>query len=370
MILSKKVRLYPTKEQEKKFREFSGTSRYVYNYCLSKKEEYYKKGVNLSSKDLRHFIVCQRDKNTWLKEVPEAVTKKAIEDLDIAYKNFFKGKSEKPKKHKKKYNRLSFYQRTDTIRVINNKRIKLTGIKDLVKCNYVELPTKVYNPRITYDGKYWYINFGYDISTYNESLTDEVLGIDLGIKNTAILSNGNIYPNINKTERVQRIEKHIKKLKRKISHKYESNKVGKKYIKTNNIKKLERKEALLERQLTNIRNTYNHYITSEIVKTKPSKIVIEDLDIQGLMRDKSMSKAIQEQKWYDIRTKLEYKSQLHGIELVIANRYYASSKRCSCCGKKKKFLSLSERTYYCDKCGLILDRDYNASLNLRQYGIA
>lgn len=374
MILGKRIRLYPTEEQEKKFRQFGGAARYAYNFGLAKKEEYYVKGIILNAKYLRHFLVKQRETNLWLKTIPEAVTKKAISELVTAYDSFFNGKARKPKKHKKKTNFYSFYQRSDNLHLKEDKKedkiihnyVKITGIKDYVKCKPIEkLPKPVYNPRVKYDGKYWYLTYSYDVEPQKQQLTDEVIGIDLGIRNTAILSNGVVYSNINKTEKVKRIETHIKQLQRKISHKY----LLSNNVKTNNIIKLEKKVALLYRRLSNIRNNYNHFITSEIVKTKPSKIVIEDLDIKGLMKDKSKSKAIQSQKWYDIREKLTYKCEKNGIHLIVADRRYASSKLCSCCGNKKKVLRLDERVYTCEKCGMSMDRDYNASLNLRKYGI-
>lgn len=374
MILGKRVRLYPTEEQEQKFRQFGGAARYAYNFGLTKKQEYYEKGVTLNAKDIRHLLVSQREDNHWLKDIPEAVTKKAIDDLVAAYDKYFKGKSGKPKKHKKKNNFCSFYQRSDGLHLKEDKKdkkiihnyIKITGIKKYVKCNPIdELPKHIYNTRVKYDGKYWYLTYSYDVEPQKQQLTNEIIGIDLGLKNTAILSNRIEYSNINKTERVKRIEKHIQDLQRKISHKY----LVSKNVKTKNIIKLEKKVSLLYRRLSNIRDNYNHYITSEIVKTKPSKIVIEDLDIKGMMKDKSKSKAIQSQKWYDLRKKLTYKCEKNGIQLVVADKRYASSKLCSFCGHKKKVLGLDERVYKCEKCGKSIDRDYNAALNLRNYGI-
>lgn len=374
MILGTKIRLYPTEEQEKQFRQFGGAAGYAYNFGLSKKEEYYKNGVTLNAKDLRHLLVEQREDNPWLNDIPEAITKKAIDDLVQAYAKYFKGKADKPKKHKKKNNFYSFYQRSDGLHLKEDKEedniihnyVKITGIKDYVKCNSIDkLPKSIYNPRMKYDGKYWYLTYSYDVEPQKQQLTEEVIGIDLGLKNTAILSNGIVYSNINKTETVKRIEKHIKQLQRKISHKY----LLSNNVKTKNIIKLEKKVSLLYRRLSNIRDNYNHYITSEIVKTKPSKIVIEDLDIKGMMRDKSKSKAIQNQKWYDLREKLTYKCEKNGIQLVVADKRYASSKLCSCCGNKKRVLRLDERVYKCEKCGKSIDRDYNAALNLRKYGI-
>lgn len=222
------------------------------------------------------------------------------------------------------------------------------------------------NPRISFDGKYWYLSFSYEIEPLKEDLTDEVIGIDLGIKELATCSNGVVYQNINKNSNIQKLEARKCRLQRQISRMYEKNKQGIRYIKTNNIIKLERKIRLIDRRLSNIRKTYIHQVTMEIVKTKPSCIVMEDLSISGMMRNKYLAKSIQNQLWYFFRQCIEYKSKFYGgIEFKLAKRNYPSSKKCSKCGHIKKFLSLSERTYICECCNNVIDRDLNASLNLK-----
>lgn len=192
--------------------------------------------------------------------------------------------------------------------------------------------------------------------------------MDLGIKNLAICSNGMTYKNINKTNKVKKIEKRKRRLQRSISRRYEKNKKGKSYCKTSNIIKREKELLKVIKRLTNIRQNYLHQITSEIVKRKPSFICIEDLNVKGMMKNKHLSKVIQQQKFYEFKRQIEYKSKLYNIVLIIADRFYPSSKICSCCGNIKKDLKLKDRTHKCNICNLVIDRDYNASLNLKKYG--
>jgi len=202
-------------------------------------------------------------------------------------------------------------------------------------------------------------------------LTDESIGIDVGIKDFAICSNGMIFKNINKTPLVKKLEKRLRRLQRKISRKYELNKEGRKFVKTSNIikleKKLEKQIRLLHRKLSNIRNNHLHQATTKIVKTKPSRVVMETLNIKGMMKNKHLSKAIAQQGLYEFKRQIQYKCEFYGIKFIEADKWYPSSKTCSECGHVKTKLSLSERTYICEECGAIIDRDFNASINLSRY---
>ena len=191
----------------------------------------------------------------------------------------------------------------------------------------------------------------------------------MGLKDLAICSNGTIYKNINKSYVVRKIEKKLKRLQRQVSRKYELNRVGKEYIKTNNIIKLEKQIKYVHRRLANIRNNYLHQTTISIVKTKPYRVVIEDLNVKGMMKNKHLSDAIRKQCFYEFKRQLEYKCKFRGIELVIADRFYPSSKTCSQCGEIKTDLKLKDRIYKCS-CGLTIDRDLNASINLSHYKLA
>ncbi|MGM0216814.1 RNA-guided endonuclease InsQ/TnpB family protein [Enterococcus sp. AZ109] len=200
-----------------------------------------------------------------------------------------------------------------------------------------------------------------------QHLTGETLGIDLGIKDLAIVSNGKVYKNINKTGKVKKIEKRLRRLQRKVSRKYEMNKEGIRFAKTSNIYKLEKEIRHTHRRLANIRQNHLHQTTTEIVKTKPSRIVVETLNVKGMMKNKHLAKSVAQQKIYEFKRQLQYKCEGYGIELVEADKFYPSSKLCHECGHKKVDLRLSDRTYHCDKCGYTADRDHNASLNLASY---
>ena len=245
-----------------------------------------------------------------------------------------------------------------------------------VKTNeQLPMNVKYTNPRISYDNKYWYISVGIEQEEIQEELTDVSLGIDLGLKELAICSNGKVFKNINKTYVVRKIEKRLKRLQKQVSRKYELNKIKKggenrcQFVKSNNIIKLEKQIQQTHRRLANIRNNYLHQTTTSIVKTKPYRIVIEDLAVSNMMKNKHLSDSIRKQGFYEFKRQLEYKCKLRGIELVVADRFYPSSKTCSQCGEIKKDLKLKDRVYKCN-CGLNIDRDLNASINLSKYKLA
>lgn len=224
------------------------------------------------------------------------------------------------------------------------------------------------NPRFTFDGLHWWVSVGIEYEDNRHLLSStEGIGIDLGVKDLAICSDGNTYKNINKTQKVKQLEKKKRRLQRSISRKYEKNKKKGKYCKTNNIIKCEKELLKVSKRLTNIRQNYTHQITSEIVKRKPSFICLEDLNVSGMMKNRHLSKAVQQQNLYEFRRQIEYKSVWNDIEVVAADRWFPSSKLCSRCGTVKKDLKLSDRIYKCD-CGNIVDRDFQAALNLKNYG--
>ena len=367
MIKPKKVRLYPTKEQEQKLWQSVGTARFVYNWTLARQEENYKAGGKfISDNNLRKEITqLKKAELSWLNEVSNNVAKQAVKDACNAYKNFFKGLAKSPRFKSKKSGKKSFYNDTDKLKV-KPKEVLIEKVGWIKTAEQIPIGVKYTNPRVSYDNKYWYLSVGVEQEDIQEELTDVSLGIDLGIKDLAICSDGTVYKNINKTYSVRQIEKRLKRLQRQISRKYEQNKQGKEYVKTKNILKLEKKIQLIHRKLANIRNNYLHQTTTSIVKTKPYRIVIEDLNVKGMMKNKHLSDAVRKQGFYEFRRQLEYKCQSKGIALVIADRFYPSSKKCSCCGSIKKDLKLSDRLYKCS-CGLEIDRDLNASLNLASY---
>lgn len=223
---------------------------------------------------------------------------------------------------------------------------------------------------MSFNGRCWVLTFGLEIENEIQQLTNEVLGIDLGIKYLAVCSNGVVYKNINKDIAVKKLEKRLKRLQRKVSRKYELNKKGgNRYIKTNNIKKLEKDIKNIHRRLKNIRLNYLHQTTTSIVKTKPCKVVMEDLNITNMMKNKSIAKHISKLGLYEFIRQMKYKCEWNDIEFIQVDRYYPSSKMCSKCGNIKHDLKLSDRIYTCE-CGLNIDRDFNASLNLMNYGLS
>ena len=309
MILAKKIRLYPTEEQEQKLWQSVGTARFIYNWTLNRQEENYKNGDKfIKDSDLRKEITqLKKDELSWLNEVSNNVAKQAVKDCCNAYKNFFKGLVDKPKFKSRKKSKPSFYNDTSKLKA-KEKSVLIEKIGWVKTKEQVPMDVKYTNPRIIYDNKYWYLSVGIEQEQPTIQLTDESLGIDVGVKDLAVCSNGMTFKNINQ-------------------------------------------------------------ITTKIVKTKPSRVVMEDLNIKGMMKNKHLSKTVAEQCLYDFKMKMKYKCEFYGIEFVEADRYYPSSKLCSCCGSIKKDLKLKDRIYKCS-CGLNINRDYNASINLSRYKLA
>ena len=377
MILAKKVRLYPTKEQEQKLWQSVGTARFIYNYTLAKQEENHKNGGKFISDGVIRKELTQLKKSelTWLNEVSNNVAKQAVKDACNAYKRFFKGLANKPKFKSRKKSKPSFYNDTSKLKV-KEKKVLIEKVGWIKTNEQIPIEVKYNNLRVTYDNKYWYISVGVEVDKKQEKLTDISLGIDLGLKDLAVCSDGKVFKNINKTKKVKKLEKKLKQKQRQISRKYEMNKIKKEgggccqFIKTKNIEKLEETTKLIHRKLANIRNNYLHQVTTSIVKTKPYRIVIEDLNVSGMMKNKHLSDSVRKQCFYKFRQYMTYKTELNGIELIVADRFYPSSKTCSICGSIKHDLKLKDRIYKCPHCGAIIDRDYNASINLAMYKLA
>ena len=368
MITTRKIRLKPNQEQLSQFYKSCGVARWVYNWTLERQRDNYANGGKfIYDNDLRKQItqLKKQEEFKWLSDVSNNVAKQAVKDACNAYKRFFKGQSGFPSFKSKHRSKLSFFN--------DGYKLKSKHKKVLIeKVGWVrtseQLPeAKYYNPRVGFDGKYWYLTVGIDIEPEQHELTGEIVGIDLGIKELAICSNGMVFENINKTKEIKKIEKRLRRLHRSVSRKYKKNKEAGRFVKTCNIIKTEQKIQRLYRRLKNIRDNHIHQSTSSIVRAKPCKIVMEDLDITGMMKNRHLAKAIQEQKLYEFKRQVEYKSKRLGIEFIQVDRYFPSSKLCSSCGQVKKDLKISDRTYHCD-CGLSIDRDLNASYNLANYG--
>ena len=392
--------------------QYANVARFAYNWTLEKQmTQFRNRGSFLSDAVLRkEFTQFKKtEKGTWLNKISNNVTKQAIKDCCIAFQNFFReykktgvkyakqkiehfariGKTLTiydmkchPKFKSKKHAIPKFYQDPCKIQFTKT-HVKVEGFavskkRNKQKLNWIKLaepgriPTngKYSGPRIKFDGEHWWLTVGVEITPIERKQTtkQEGIGIDLGIKELAICSDGTTEKNINKTKKIKKLEQKKRRVQRSILRKYEKNKKGESYYKTKNIEKSEEKLLKINHRLTNFRQNYVHQITTKIVKREPRFICIEDLNVKGMMKNKHLSKAVQQQSFREFRRQLDYKCAWNGILLVIADRFFASSKLCSCCGNMKKDLKLSDRTYHCEQCGLVLDRDYQASLNLKRYG--
>ncbi len=372
MIKSYKVKLHPSKEQEQKLWQSAGTARWAYNWTLGRQKENYESGGKfIQDGDLRKELtqLKKMEEFAWLNDVSAQIPKQAVKDACLAYKRFFKGQSKFPKFKIRKHSVSSFYQRYDKLKCKDGKVV-------LEKIGWVnvaeEIPESEYsNPRVKHDGLNWYLSVGVDvvIPPFNKPVT-EAIGIDVGIKDLAVISTGEVVKNVNKSKEIRRLTKKLKRLQRQVSRQYEKfeEKGGEtRYEKTSNLLKLEKEIRVIHKRLNYIRTNHLHQATSKLVKVNPEYIVIEDLNVSGMIKNKHLARAIAEQKLYEFRRQLEYKCQWYGVRLIFADRFFPSSKLCSQCGQIKKDLKLSDRTYHCD-CGLHLDRDLNASINLREYG--
>ena len=384
MFKTLRVMLIPNDKQRTRLFQFAGSARYAYNWALSEETKNHADGGKfISDCELRRRFTKYKNEpeNRWLYTVSNNVCKQAVKDAVRAYERFFKGLAQLPKYKSRKHSKPSFY--VDPLKIkFTATHVKLENVAQSKKKNrqstnwfrlaeHERIPTdtKYSNPRISFDGLNWFLTVGIEAEATEPTITtNDGIGIDLGVKDLAICSTGQVYRNINKTSRVRRLKKKQRRLQRKISRKYQKNKKGESYQKTRNIIKSEKQLLRLTHRLTNIRTNYIQQVTTEIIKREPSFIVLEDLNVSGMMKNKHLAKAVQEQKLAEFYRIMSYKCLWHGIRLITADRFYASSKTCSFCGNVKKDLKLSDRTYHCKKCGAVIDRDLNASINLYQYG--
>ena len=375
--------LIPNNKQKTKLFQCCSVGRFAYNWTLGKQQENYKNGGKfISDNDLRkEFTQLKKTKEyEWLNQYSNNIPKQAIKDACDSYKKFFKGYSKFPKFKSKKKSKPSFY--VDNIKIqFTDTHVKLEKIsnstkKNKSKLNWIRLAEKgripidckYSNPRVTFDGINFWISVSIEVEDNIELPINNGVGIDLGIKDLAICSDNNTYKNINKTKEVKRLKKKKRRLQRKVSKKYLINKKGVSYYKTSNIIKLENQLLKLNHRLTNIRHNYLHKTTSEIINRKPMFIALEDLNVTGMVKNKHLAKAIQDQSFYEFKRIISYKANWNNIKIIEVPRFYPSSKTCSECGSIKKDLKLSDREYICLECGCVIDRDYNASINLMKYG--
>lgn len=391
MLRGMKIALDLTDEQEQQMWKSVGVARWSYNYAITRCKEQY---LNHLEDDtlpktltvfeiLKELTVLKRTTHPWLKEVGSNVVKQAVRDWGDARNRFFKGIGKAPKYKSKVTSKPSFYVNYESLRRVNGgfRGERLGFIKTTQPLPKIPKGTYYSNPRISFDGKYWYLSFSYEVLDVSVDLTDLVIGVDLGIKTLATLSTGEFVENINKSRRVKQLEKQLRREQRHLARQLQANTKG--YLTTengsrkpvyersldlcSNIQATKRKIKLIYRKLSSIRLNHVHQTTSYIVKQLPKGIVIEDLNVKGMMKNKHLSKHIQNALFYEFRRQLEYKCSRYSIELVVAKRFYPSSKTCSYCGSIKSDLKLKDRIYKCDSCGLEKDRDLNAAENLAYY---
>jgi len=379
MIRSFKIRIYPTKEQEQKMWEHIGACRFLWNWMIDRQHERYAQNEkHLSAFDMIRLITPLKNDgvNGWLYDISNATLQTVCRDLSKAYELFFRKVARYPKYKTKKKTRSSFPARADALFFVDDKLVNIEKVGHVRYKTDFNFPigkkvTKFTNPRVKYVLGKWMLCFGTECENQAPcELSNKRMGIDLGVKELAVVAfedESYVFHNINKSKKMRELEKEIKRVSRRISRKYEANKVGDVYIKTNNIKREEDKLRKLYMKQSNIRQNHIHQITHLLVSRLPCKVVMEDLNVVGLMKNRHISKRVQEQCFFEFRRQMEYKCEWYGIEIVFANRFFPSSKTCSGCGTVKHDLKLKDREYQCPHCGLIIDRDYNAAINLMKY---
>ena len=376
LLKSFKTEINPTEEQKARIRKTIGTCRYVYNFYLSHNKalhdngEKFMTGKSFSLWLNNEYIPDNPDK-TWIREVYSKAVKKSIEDGYTAFTRFFKHQSDFPKFKKKGKSDVKMYFVRNNPKDCQCERHRLK----IPTLGWVRIKEKGYIPT-TKDGYMirsgtvsvkagrFYVSVLVEIPDVNiNNNLNEGIGIDLGLKDFAVISSGKTYRNINKSAGLKKLEKQLIREQRSLSRKYENLKKGESTQRAN-IQKQKLKVQKLHHKMDNIRTDYINKTIAEIVKTKPSYITIEDLNVKGMMKNRCLSKAVASQKFYEFRKRLKAKCDEKGIELRVADRFYPSSKTCHHCGSIRKNLKLSDRIYRCE-CGYVADRDLNAALNLK-----
>ena len=381
MYKALKIELKLTVAQKIKVCQTIGTERFIYNEYIKYNQEQYKLGnkfisANDFSKYLNNIYLPNNPDKRWIKDVSSKSVKQAMTYGEKAFKRFFKGLSSFPIFKKKGRNELGAYF------VKNNKKdfefyrhkIKIPTLKFVRVKEYGYIPknTNIKSGTITKIANRYFLSLIIEVKDIvkTENTSTKGLGIDLGIKDTAICSDGMVFKNINKTKKVKKLKKKLKREQRKMSRSIEYSKSKK--IKLKELKNFNKKKLKVQKifyRLNCIRDDYNNKMVNEITRAKLKYITIEDLKVSNMIKNKHLSKAIQEQNFYSIRTKLINKCKERNIELRLVDTFYPSSKICSCCGNIKKDLKLNDRNYKCYNCGIEIDRDYNASINLEKANI-
>ena len=376
LLKSFKTEINPSEEQKVKIRKTIGTCRFIYNFYLAHNKELHENGKKFMSSNkfrvwLNNEYLPNHPDYSWIKEAYSKAVTQAVNNGQTAFTRFFNHKSAFPRFKKKGKSNVKMYfvknnpkdclceRHRINIPSLGWVRIKEKGYIPTTKDGYV-----IKSGHVSIKADRYYVSVLIEIPDNRiANNSNEGIGIDLGLKDFAVVSNGTSYKNINKSAKLKKLEKQLIREQRSLSRKYENVKKGGS-TQSANIQKHRLKVQKLHHRIDNIRTDYINKTIAEIVKTKPSYITIEDLNVSGMMKNKHLSKAVASQKFYEFRTKLQAKCNENGIELRVVDRWFPSSKTCHCCGAIKKDLKLSDRTFTCD-CGYIEDRDFNAALNLR-----
>ncbi len=376
MLKSFKTEINPTEEQKVRIRKTTGTCRFIYNFYLAHNKELHENGKKFMSSNqfrvwLNNEYLPNHPEYSWIKEAYSKAVTQAVNNGQTAFTRFFNHKSAFPNFKKKGKSDVKMYfvknnpkdcrceRHRINIPSLGWVRIKEKGYIPTTKDGYV-----IKSGHVSIKADRYYVSVLIEIPNNKiANNSNEGIGIDLGLKDFAIVSNGKIYKNINKSAKLKKLEKQLIREQRSLSRRYENLKKGESTQKPN-IQKQRLKVQKLHHRIDNIRTDYINKTIAEIVKTKPSYITIEDLNVSGMMKNKHLSKAVASQKFYEFRTKLQAKCNENGIELRVVDRWFPSSKTCHCCKNIKKDLKLSDRIFKC-YCGYIEDRDFNAALNLR-----
>lgn len=374
---SYKIRLYPTKTEENLMWKHIHCCRFVWNYMLDLQNTRYEN----KEKYLQKYEMCglltslkQEEKYEWLNEVSNNSLKTVCIDLHYAFQRFFQKDNDYPKFKTRKHHKFSFPVRDErtwfdgkNAHIEKIGKIKYKAGKDLPIGRNV---AKLINPRIVNKNGKWLLKFVVECENQTPTLTDKPMGIDLGVKETMTVAYGDeciVFHNINKSKTMRNLNTKIKHQQRVISRKYMTNKQGDKYVKTNNILKAEDKLRKLYARVANIRSNYIHQSTHKLVSLLPCSVVMENLNVAGMLKNRHLTRAVQEQCFYEIARQMEYKCAWNNIPFYKADRFFPSSKTCSCCGCIKTNLTLKDRIFKCEDCGFVIDRDLNAAINLQKY---
>ena len=381
MLRAFKTEINPTDEQKRIIHQTIGVSRFIYNFYLSYNKEIFEKekrfvSANEFSKWLNNDFIPNNPEYNWIKDVSSKSTKQSILNAEKAFRRFFNKQSKFPRYKKKKNQDVKMYfVKTDAKAVIRCERhrikIPTLGWIKLKEFGYIPINEIISSGTVSIQAGRYYVSVLVKIDDEPQNIETSMndgIGIDLGIKDFAIVSTGEIHKNINKSSKVKKLNKKLKREQRKLSRKYESLKQRKNNKEGETTRQNIQKQVLtvqkLHQRISDIHLDYQNKIINDLVKTKPNYITIEDLNVKGMMKNRHLSKAIAQQGFYSFTNKLITKAHKNNIEIRKADRFYPSSKLCNECGVIKSDLKLSDRVYKCE-CGYEEDRDLNAAMNLR-----